>query len=275
MYAFFRAIVGLALVATALAYSIKEPKLETITISTEQFVVSPTDVVLHSTKIFPGSSAVLIDGEYVSTDTANDLFVDGTEMLTGTPAVQVSATITISTDTFVVNPTDIVIDGNTVAPGIPPLTVDGAIISADASGNLFADGTTLTATLTAQVSETITISTDTFVINPTYIVLDGTTVVPDAPTVTVDGEAISADASEDLFAGGTQMLAGPSSLTSSTSLASSTSFTSSTSVTSSTTQIFETITISTDVFVVNSTAIARDIVVRGWHGDTVWAIRSS
>ena len=188
MYAFFRAIVGLALVATALAYRIKERQLETITISTEQFVVSPTDIVLHSTKIFPGSSAVLIDGEYVSTDTANDLFVDGAEILTSTPAAQVSATITISTDTFVVNPTNIVIDGNTVAPGILPLAVDGAIISADASGNLFADGTTtLTATPTAQVSETITISTDTFVINPTNIVLDGTTVVPDAPAVIIDG----------------------------------------------------------------------------------------
>ena len=86
MYAFFRAVVGLALVATALAYRIKERQLETITISIEQLVVSPTDIVLHSTKIFPGSSAVLIDGEHVSTDTANDLFVDGAEILTGTPA---------------------------------------------------------------------------------------------------------------------------------------------------------------------------------------------
>ena len=186
MYAIFRAIVGLALMATALAYRIKERQLETITISTEQFVVSPTDIVPHSTKIFPGSSAVLVDGEYVSTDTANDLFVDGAEIMTGTPAAQVSATITISTDTLVVNPRNIVIDGNTVAPGIPPLTVDGALSSADPLGDLFADGTTtLTATPTAQVSETITISTDTFVINPTNIVLDGTTVVPDAPVVTL------------------------------------------------------------------------------------------
>ena len=129
------------------------------------------------------------------------------------------------------NPRNIVIEGNTVVPGIPPLTVDGAILSADPSRNLFADGTTtLTATPTAQVSETITISTDTFVINPTNIVLDGNTVVPDAPAVAMDGEAISADASEDLFTGGTQMLADPSSLTSSTSLA------------SSTTQIYEAIT---------------------------------
>ena len=127
------------------------------------------------------------------------------------------------------NPRNIVIDGNTVVPGIPPLTVDGAILSADPSRNLFADGTTtLTATPTAQISETITIITDTFVINPKNIVLDGNTVVPDA--VTMDEEAISADASEDQSTGGTQMLAGPSSLTSSTSLA------------SSTTQIYETIT---------------------------------
>ena len=76
-----------------------------MTISTEQFVVSPTDIVLHSTTIFPGSSAVLIDGEYVSADTASDLFADSTEILTGTPAAKVSATVAISTDTFVVNPT--------------------------------------------------------------------------------------------------------------------------------------------------------------------------
>lgn len=58
------------------------------------------------------------------------------------------------------------------------------------------------------MQETITIGTEIFAVNPTDIILDGTRVVPGAPAVTVDGEVISADASGDLFARSTEILAG-------------------------------------------------------------------
>ena len=68
--------VGLDLLANVKAHRIKNRQLETITISTELFVVNPTDIVLDSTTIFPDSAAVTILGEIVSADSSGDLFVE-------------------------------------------------------------------------------------------------------------------------------------------------------------------------------------------------------
>ncbi|MCJ1279286.1 hypothetical protein MMC21_007110 [Puttea exsequens] len=56
--------------------------IETITIATERFVIDPENIVLHSSTLLPGSQGVLIDGQVVSIDAQNDLFVDGTEIIT-------------------------------------------------------------------------------------------------------------------------------------------------------------------------------------------------
>ena len=47
-------------------------------------MVDPANIVLDSTTVQPGSAGISIDGEVVSADIANDLFVAGIEVLTGT-----------------------------------------------------------------------------------------------------------------------------------------------------------------------------------------------
>ena len=83
-------IVGLDLLAKANAHRLKDRQLETITISTELFTINPTNIVLDSTTIFPGSAAVTILGEVISADSSGDLFVDSTEILSGVPNTAVS-----------------------------------------------------------------------------------------------------------------------------------------------------------------------------------------
>ncbi|KAK3169934.1 hypothetical protein OEA41_009318 [Lepraria neglecta] len=224
---------GFACLAVTLA-NIKARQLDlvTITVSTDQFPVNPTDIVLHGTTINPGPSAMLIDnqgsnflqrylnytqfgglnnplyalqtflGQSVSAESANDLFVDRTQILTGPPV----ATITVSTDTYVVNPTNIVIDGLPVLPGGPRVTLHGTVFSEYTSSNLFANGTKI---LAGPTTKTITIGTTTYAVNPTNIIIDGNIVKPGAPPLTLNGAAISEGTSSILFADGTKILAGP------------------------------------------------------------------
>ena len=55
---------------------------DTIIISSQVFIVNPTNVVLNSTTIAPGSAAVTIGGEAVSADANNDLFIGNSEIIT-------------------------------------------------------------------------------------------------------------------------------------------------------------------------------------------------
>ena len=129
------------------------------------------------------------------------------------------------------------------------------------SSTSLASSTSLTSS-TTQIYETITISMDVFVVNLTAIALGGTPFLPGAPAVTVNGEAISADASGDLFAGGTEILSGPSDLAKpspfSNTASSSSSSTVSTTITSDPSSIQETITIGTEIFAINPTDIILD-----------------
>ena len=61
---------------------LSSPLSDTITISSQLFIVNPTNVVLNSTTIAPGSAAVTIDGETVSADVNNDLFIGNSEIIT-------------------------------------------------------------------------------------------------------------------------------------------------------------------------------------------------
>ena len=73
---------------------------ETITISSQLFVVNPTHVVLNNQTVSPSGSPVQVNGETVSADAHNDLFVNGVEVITvsddsnlGIPVVPTSCTL--------------------------------------------------------------------------------------------------------------------------------------------------------------------------------------
>ena len=86
-------LIGLALIALpfargispSLSFSISAPPSQaTITIADQAFVVDPANIILDSTTVQAGSAGISVDGEVVSADIANDLFVAGIEVLTGT-----------------------------------------------------------------------------------------------------------------------------------------------------------------------------------------------
>ena len=55
---------------------------ETVTIASQIFVVNPTHVVLNNKTVSPSGSPIKVNGETVSADTHNDLFVNGIEVIT-------------------------------------------------------------------------------------------------------------------------------------------------------------------------------------------------
>ncbi|CAF9941410.1 hypothetical protein IMSHALPRED_002561 [Imshaugia aleurites] len=87
------ALVVIPLTKTVLAQD------ETITIASARFVVNPTIYILNGTTIAPGSAAVSIDAQFVSADSANDLFVDGVEVLTGYPAASLTSSVASASTT--------------------------------------------------------------------------------------------------------------------------------------------------------------------------------
>ena len=78
------------------------PLQDTITISSHIFVVNPTHVVLNGKTVSPGGSPIKVDGETISADPQNDLFVNGVEVITmsgdtnlGIPVVATACTASV------------------------------------------------------------------------------------------------------------------------------------------------------------------------------------
>ena len=85
---------------------------ETVTIASAQFVVHPNEYILDRTTIALGSAGVSIDGKVVSADPANDLFVNGVEVLTGHSATFLTSGVaSINTPTSSPSTTSAVGDG--------------------------------------------------------------------------------------------------------------------------------------------------------------------
>lgn len=79
---FFPSFLLLWLQASQITAQADPPPRATITISSQVFVVNPTHVVLNSKTVSPGGSPIEVDGETVSADPHNDLFVNGVEVIT-------------------------------------------------------------------------------------------------------------------------------------------------------------------------------------------------
>lgn len=79
---FFPCFLLLWLQASAITTQADPLPQETITISSQLFVVNPIRVVLNSTTVSSGGSSIEVDGEIVSADSHNDLFVNGVEVIT-------------------------------------------------------------------------------------------------------------------------------------------------------------------------------------------------
>lgn len=127
-------LIGLALIAlpvastipSSLSFSVSAPpSLATITIAGEIFVVDPADIVLDGTTVQPASAGISIDGQVVSADAANDLFVDGTEML-AQPTSSKFASRTASSNTASLSSRNVTFSGSA---SVSSVTADAASLS--------------------------------------------------------------------------------------------------------------------------------------------------
>lgn len=84
LFEFFELIFLAAAVASQADQS---PPLETINIASKTFAVDPADIVLGGTTVSAGGPAVTIGGAIVFEDRHEDLFVNGVEVLTGSPDI--------------------------------------------------------------------------------------------------------------------------------------------------------------------------------------------
>ncbi|KAL8788413.1 MAG: hypothetical protein Q9195_007292 [Heterodermia aff. obscurata] len=195
---------------------------ETITISSQVFVVDPTAVVLNSKTVSPGGAPVEVNGVAVSADLDNDLFINGAEVITmseGRHSSNNSAPTTThiytpqsgaSTGIFT-NHTQISSPSNlnsTIArstnshystgtasrasPRSGSLTSISIITSTAGSSN-FSTGATAatvsspTLSLTEGTSSTYTLAGVTFTGNPTSLAAGSTTLTPGGSPLTSNG----------------------------------------------------------------------------------------
>lgn len=132
----FRLLLGLTLIILPMTRLVVAQD-ETITIASEQFVVDPANYILDSTTVLPGSAGVSIDGQIVSADPANDLFVNGVQVLTGYPALSPTSGVASASNTapssFAMNVTDSGSSGYTVS-GSQSSGIVSESMSASASG---------------------------------------------------------------------------------------------------------------------------------------------
>lgn len=98
-HSYSSSLLSLWLQASRIVAEADPPLQDTITIASHIYVVNPTHVVLNSKTVSPGGSPIEVDGETVSADPRNDLFVNGVEVITvsgdtnlGIPVVPTSCT---------------------------------------------------------------------------------------------------------------------------------------------------------------------------------------
>ena len=96
---------------------------DTITIASQIFVVNPTHVVLNNKTVLPSGSPIKVNGETVSADTHNDLFVNGFEVITVSSDTNIGILPIPTSCTSSTCPDN---TGNVSAPSVPALTASAS-----------------------------------------------------------------------------------------------------------------------------------------------------
>ena len=125
--AFLTRLISLALIALPAACSSPSsqsfsvsapPSLATITIASQIFVVNPANIILDGTTVQPGSAGISVDGQVVSADAPNDLFVDGSEVLAEATSSIFASNNAINNTVSLSSSSDVKFSGSTLASAI-------------------------------------------------------------------------------------------------------------------------------------------------------------
>lgn len=160
-----------------------------------------------STTIRAGDPAQVIDGTPVSV--AGGSIVVGTQTVALDPASGGSQVVTIAGTAYTVTPGQpLVVDGTTILPGGPAVTIQGTPVSIAPAG-IVVGGSSVAAlpaypavTAAASVQGAVVTLSDGRVVTASAaggseggaLIVDGTTLLPGGPPVTIDGTVLSAAA---------------------------------------------------------------------------------
>ncbi|KAI4258547.1 MAG: hypothetical protein LQ352_001182 [Teloschistes flavicans] len=161
-----------------------------------------SDVVLNGQTITPGAPALTISGTPVSLLPFNIALVIGSSTYPIPTAVTPAPGLfTVDGLTFSRDPkSNLVLNGQTITPGAPAITVSGETISLLPSGNALAiDGATFPVPIPASATPLPTSAPDLLTIDgftfsrdsKSDLILNGQTISPGAPAITISGTPIS------------------------------------------------------------------------------------
>ena len=196
-----------------------------VTISGTRVSLGNSDVIIGSKTIALPSTDVFAAGGQKFTPRGDGFSIDGTTITPGGPAVTIAGTkvslasgseLVIGSSTFAIpdapSPTlsvdgqtltrisgannEYVLDGKTISPGGPDVTVDGTAVSLNPSNSLLIGSSTIAVASAGgtggDVTGPLTAGSETFVpIGSTAVSIDGTTISISGPAVTDHGIVIS------------------------------------------------------------------------------------
>ncbi|SLM37969.1 hypothetical protein LPUS_07982 [Lasallia pustulata] len=109
--------------------------LSYFTVGSETFAVGASGVIVDGKTLTPGSPAVTVSGLHVSLATSAFVVGTRTEVFTAAATGATSGLgatlsyVTVSGETFTLNASDVFVDGKTLTPGSPGITISGVRVS--------------------------------------------------------------------------------------------------------------------------------------------------
>lgn len=171
----------------------------TFTVGGYTFIAESTGFKLAGSTLLPGGAAITISGTPISLAPSGVLII-GSSSIDLPAKSSVSDVFTTNGLTFTAEPSAIVVDGITLVPGGPAITVLGTPISLRAgngAGVLIIGTSTINLPAHTLRSNLLTAGGLTFTSEPSALIVDGTTLLPGGPGATISGTPISLIAGED------------------------------------------------------------------------------
>lgn len=162
----------------------------------QAFEVLSDGISIAGTTLTPGGPAATVSGTTISLD-ITALFIDSSTIPISLPR-PTSFTTTIGGHVITAAPSSVILQGTSLEPGAPGMTIDNTFISLNEAGSLIIGSRTIAlggAALTTRIGDELITAA------PTGVQIAGSTLLPGAAGWTIDGTSISLDVMGDVIIG--------------------------------------------------------------------------
>lgn len=158
----------------------------------QSFTANPTGFFIDGTDLLPNGPAVTVSGTLVSLGASGTII--GTRTVPSPSNLPSFSVFSVGGQTFTANPTGFPIDGTSILPNGPAVTIAGTPVSLDASGIVI--GTKTITLPSVSLLPFLKVAGTTFTANPTGFLLGSATISPNGAAVTISGTLISLSSSD-------------------------------------------------------------------------------